>query len=148
MARLATAALVVVAGCQTVETTRGGAVGVEREQRMMVSAQQVDAAAREQYAAVLKESAQKGILEHDSPRAQRVRCRRARRAMNACSWTSPSVRCTGFRPGLAGSIGDLPPVVKHQRWEPCAAPSRPVARRMLLHRGGCAYAAAQAGTRA
>jgi predicted Zn-dependent protease len=73
MAWTALAVSIVVVGCESVQTTRGGAVGVDREQRMIVSAQQVDAAAREQYASVLKESAQKGILNRDSAQAQRVR---------------------------------------------------------------------------
>ncbi len=74
--RLAWLALVMsltIVGCQTVQTTRGGTVGVDREQRMIVSSQQVDAAAREQYAAVLKTSAEKGRLNRDGAEAARVR---------------------------------------------------------------------------
>jgi predicted Zn-dependent protease len=66
-------AAVALGGCQTVQTTRGGTVGVEREQRMFVSAQQVDSAARQQYAAVLKESNQKGQLNRDPAQVERVR---------------------------------------------------------------------------
>lgn len=62
-----------LAGCQTVQTTRGGTVGVDREQRMFVSAAQVDGAAREQYAAVLKESNKKGQLNSDPVLVKRVR---------------------------------------------------------------------------
>lgn len=69
----ALAPLLLIAACQTVQTTRGGAVGVEREQRMFVSANQVDGAAREQYAAVLKESQQKGTLNRDAAQTARVR---------------------------------------------------------------------------
>jgi predicted Zn-dependent protease len=69
----ALAASVLVVACQTVQTTRGGQVGVEREQRMLVSARQVDAAAREQYAAVLKDAGDKGRLNRDTAQAQRVR---------------------------------------------------------------------------
>jgi hypothetical protein len=35
--------------CQTVQTTHGGAVGVQRSQLMMVSAQEVEQASRQQY---------------------------------------------------------------------------------------------------
>jgi predicted Zn-dependent protease len=70
-AALAVSAL--LAGCQTVQTTRGGTVGVDREQRMFVSASQVDGAAREQYAAVLKQSGQKGELNRDPAQTERVR---------------------------------------------------------------------------
>lgn len=69
-----TAALFIV-GCQSVQTTRGGTVGVDREQRMspLVSRAQVDAAARQQYAAMLKESGQKGQLNRDAGQTERVR---------------------------------------------------------------------------
>ena len=69
----ALAASALLAGCQTVQTTRGGTVGVDREQRMFVSASQVDGAAREQYAAVLKQSTQKGELNRDPAQTERVR---------------------------------------------------------------------------
>ena len=55
------------------QTTRGGQVGVEREQQMFVSAGRVEAAAREQYAAVLKDAAEKRQLNRDAAQAQRVR---------------------------------------------------------------------------
>ena len=61
-----------LSACQTVQTTRGGEVGVEREQRMLVPAGQVEAAAREQYAAVLKGAAEKGRLNADRAQARRV----------------------------------------------------------------------------
>lgn len=64
-----------IAGCQTVQTTRGGTVGVSREQSMspLVSQAQVDSAARQQYAAVLKQSGEKGQLNRDSTQTERVR---------------------------------------------------------------------------
>jgi predicted Zn-dependent protease len=64
-----------VTGCQTVQTTRGGTVGVTREQTMspLVSRGQVDAAAQQQYAAVVKESEQKGQLNRDPAQTERVR---------------------------------------------------------------------------
>jgi predicted Zn-dependent protease len=68
-------AVLAVVGCQTVQTTRGGSVGVTRQQQMspLVSAAQVDAAAKQQYVAVLKESGQKGQLNRDSTQTERVR---------------------------------------------------------------------------
>lgn len=71
--RVALAASALLAGCQTVQTTRGGEVGVDREQRMFVSAAQVDGAAREQYAAVLKEASKKEQLNRDAAQTERVR---------------------------------------------------------------------------
>ncbi len=65
----------VVTGCQTVQTTRGGTVGVTREQQMspLVSRAQVDAAASQQYVAVLKQSGEKGQLNRDAAQTERVR---------------------------------------------------------------------------
>ena len=71
--RVVAAAVALLAGCQTVQTTRGGAVGVDREQRMFVSASQVDSTARQQYAAVVKEASQKGQLNRDAAQTERVR---------------------------------------------------------------------------
>jgi predicted Zn-dependent protease len=62
-----------ITGCQTVQTTRGGVVGVERTQRMAVSAQQVDSAARQQYAQILAEADKKGLLNRDARQTERVR---------------------------------------------------------------------------
>jgi predicted Zn-dependent protease len=72
---LALGAVLLAAGCQSVQTTRGGTVGVEREQRMssLVPAAQVDAQARQEYAKVLKEASQKGLLNKDATQTQRVR---------------------------------------------------------------------------
>lgn len=39
-----------ILGCETVRTTQGGAVGVDREQRMSVSAQAIEQSASKQYA--------------------------------------------------------------------------------------------------
>jgi predicted Zn-dependent protease len=66
---------VAITGCESVQTTRGGTVGVTREQLMspLVSRAQVDAAARQQYVAVLKESGQKGQLNRDAAQTERVR---------------------------------------------------------------------------
>jgi predicted Zn-dependent protease len=67
---------VVVTGCQTVQTTRGGAVGVDRQQRMSIltpSPSQVDAAARQQYAEVVGEASKKGVLNRDARQTERVR---------------------------------------------------------------------------
>jgi predicted Zn-dependent protease len=77
--RLAWAAFVAalaITGCQTVETTRGGTVGVDRKQQMSVltpSPQQVDQAARQQYVQVLGEANKKGKLNVDAKQTERVR---------------------------------------------------------------------------
>ena len=69
------AILLVLAGCQTVQTTRSGEVGVDRPQRMssLVSAAQVDATAREQYGEILGEAQKKGQLNRDAAQTERVR---------------------------------------------------------------------------
>ncbi len=75
LAWLAFGVAVAITGCQTVQTTRGGTVGVTRQQQMspLVPAAQVDTAAKQQYVSVLKESGQKGQLNRDSVQTERVR---------------------------------------------------------------------------
>jgi predicted Zn-dependent protease len=71
---LVTAALsgALVAGCQTVETTKAGTVGVDREQRMAVSAEEVDASSKKQYAQMMAEAQKKGVLDRNAAQVQRV----------------------------------------------------------------------------
>ena len=68
----ALAAAALLPGCQTVETTQGGAVGVDREQRMMVSSQEVDAGAKQAYAQMMGEAQKKGVLDKDQAMLKRV----------------------------------------------------------------------------
>jgi predicted Zn-dependent protease len=60
-------------GCQTVETTEGGAVGIDRTQRMMVSAEEVQGGAQQAYAQMMAEARQKGMLDRNPQQVQRVR---------------------------------------------------------------------------
>lgn len=71
-ALLATA-LLALASCETVQTTQGGVVGVNREQRMAVSAEALEQAAREQYAALIAQERQKGTLNRNPAQVERVR---------------------------------------------------------------------------
>lgn len=68
-----TVAAGLLGGCQTVETTKEGAVGVDRQQRMMVSEQDVNAAAQKQYAAMMAEAQKKNALDRDAAQVQRVK---------------------------------------------------------------------------
>lgn len=70
---LAAAAVLMLASCQTVQTTQSGVVGVEREQRMAVSADAIDQAAREQYTALIAKERQKGTLNRNPAQVERVR---------------------------------------------------------------------------
>ena len=67
-----TAALV-LAACQTVQTTQGGTVGVARQQKMAVSAEEIDQSAREQYRQVIAEQEKKGQLNRNAAQVSRVR---------------------------------------------------------------------------
>jgi hypothetical protein len=61
--------------CQTVQTTRGGVVGVDRPQQMSVftpSAAEVDATAQQQYLQVMQGAAHKGALNRDPTQTARV----------------------------------------------------------------------------
>jgi predicted Zn-dependent protease len=60
-------------GCQTVETTQEGAVGVDRQQRMMVSAEEVHASSAKAYSQMMAEAQKKGALDRNAAQVQRVR---------------------------------------------------------------------------
>lgn len=68
----------VAVACQTVQTTGSGAVGVDRGQMMMVSAQEIDQASNQQYQQVLLEARRKNALNRDAALVQRVRAIAAR----------------------------------------------------------------------
>lgn len=76
-APVARAALVTVllalAGCQTVQTTAPGAIGVERKQRMIVSEEQVQQAAGQAYAQELQKARSGGKLNTNPALVQRVK---------------------------------------------------------------------------
>ena len=63
-----------LAGCQAVNTTSGGAVGVERKQYMfsMLSTQQVNQMYEQSYQQTLSEASGKGQLDKNSSNAKRV----------------------------------------------------------------------------
>ncbi|MBK7235444.1 MAG: M48 family metallopeptidase [Sterolibacteriaceae bacterium] len=61
------------AGCQTVQTTQGGTVGVDRKQSMLVSSEQVNQAAVSNYQQVLSESRKKSALNSSAAQTERVR---------------------------------------------------------------------------
>jgi predicted Zn-dependent protease len=67
------AATLVLVSCETVQTTQGGAVGVERQQRMAVSSQEIDQSARQEYAQVVAEENKKGALNRNQTQVSRVR---------------------------------------------------------------------------
>lgn len=66
-------AATITVACQTVQTTAGGAVGVQRSQLMMVSAQEVEQASAQQYQELLAEARRKNALNRDPATVQRVR---------------------------------------------------------------------------
>lgn len=61
--------------CQTVRTTQGGVVGVDREQAMstLVTPAQVDRMAVQQYSATVSEATNKGALNRNAQQVARVR---------------------------------------------------------------------------
>jgi predicted Zn-dependent protease len=64
------AAVAVVAGCG--RTTQAGAVGVERQQLLVVSSKEVDQAAAQQYAKMIGDAQKKGLLDRDPAQVARV----------------------------------------------------------------------------
>ncbi len=67
------ALLVLSAGCQTVETTAPGAVGVDRKQQMLVSEEQVEQAAAQAYQQELEKARAKNVLDSKPDLVRRVR---------------------------------------------------------------------------
>jgi predicted Zn-dependent protease len=61
------------AGCETVDTTKAGAVGVERHQRMAVSSEEVNAGAEKAYSQMMGEAQKKGVLDRDAAQVARVK---------------------------------------------------------------------------
>jgi predicted Zn-dependent protease len=67
------ASAALLSGCQSVETTKEGAVGVDRQQRMMVSAEEVQKSSTQTYAQMMAQAQKKGVLDRDPAQVQRVR---------------------------------------------------------------------------
>jgi len=65
----------VLTACETVQTTQGGLVGVERRQTMssLISASQIDQSAAQAYGQVISEAGKKDQLNRDSAQVERVR---------------------------------------------------------------------------
>src|SRR5687767_15916218 len=61
-----------LSSCQTVDTTKPGVVGVDRDQRMMVSANDVHAGSVKAYAQMMAEAQKKGVLDKDPALVKRV----------------------------------------------------------------------------
>jgi len=66
-------ASLLLTGCETVQTTQGGAVGVDRQQRMMISSAQINAAAEQSYTQTMQQARAKGVLNRDATQVNRVR---------------------------------------------------------------------------
>jgi predicted Zn-dependent protease len=69
-----------LAACQTVQTTQGGEVGVDRKQTMtsLVTSEQVERQAAQEYAQVLAQAQKKGLLNQNPQQVQRVQAVAAR----------------------------------------------------------------------
>ena len=65
-------AAALLSGCQSVDTTKPGVVGVDRDQRMMVSAEEVNAGSAKAYAQMMGEAQKKGVLDKDPAMVKRV----------------------------------------------------------------------------
>jgi predicted Zn-dependent protease len=70
---LAASLSVLLGGCQSVQTTQAGTVGVERKQHMLVSSEQINESAAKAYQQVLQEAAAKGQLNKDPEQVARIR---------------------------------------------------------------------------
>ena len=66
-------AVLALASCQTVQTTQTGAVGVDRQQTMMLSAAEVNRGAEQAYLQATRQAAQRGALNRNTAEVHRVR---------------------------------------------------------------------------
>lgn len=64
---------VLLAGCQSVQTTQPGVVGVSRQQSMLVSSSAVNSSAEKAYRQVMTDAARKGQLDRDPQQLARIR---------------------------------------------------------------------------
>jgi predicted Zn-dependent protease len=69
---VAAASLATLQGCETVQTTTAGAVGVTRKQQMSISREQVDQQSAVAYSQMRQEASQKRILNNDPAMLARV----------------------------------------------------------------------------
>jgi predicted Zn-dependent protease len=67
------ASLLAAAGCQTVQTTQPGVVGVDRPQSMLVSSAEVNASAEKAYQQLVAGATKKGQANRDPVQVERVR---------------------------------------------------------------------------
>jgi len=65
--------MLMLASCQTVQTTQSGTVGVDRKQTMMLSATEVNNAAAQAYLQTMKQASGKSALNRDPGQVNRVR---------------------------------------------------------------------------
>ena len=77
-----------LAGCETVQTTQGGVVGVDRKQSMLVSSAEVNQAAAQEYQKVLAQARQQGKLDRNPQQVQRVRAITRRLVPHTASFRS------------------------------------------------------------
>jgi predicted Zn-dependent protease len=66
-------ATLMLAACQSVQTTQSGTVGVERRQSMVLSSAEVNRASAQTYQKTLQEAARKGALNRNAAQVRRVR---------------------------------------------------------------------------
>lgn len=71
-------AVLALAGCQTVNTTQPGVVGVSRSQNMLLPSKQINDSAQKAYVQTIQQAAQKGLLNRDPATVARVRAVAAR----------------------------------------------------------------------
>lgn len=72
-AGLLATALLAMGACETVQTTQGGVVGVDRQQRMAISSEQIEAESNKEYKELIAEARQKGLLNRNATQVNRVR---------------------------------------------------------------------------
>lgn len=77
-----------LAACETVQTTQPGVVGVNRQQTMLVSDQEITQAAAQEYRKTISDAQAKGTLDRNASYVQRVRSILARLIPQTASFRS------------------------------------------------------------
>lgn len=70
---LLAASVLALVSCETVQTTQDGVVGVDRQQKMAISAESIEQASAKEYAQLIAEERQKGALNRNPAQVNRVR---------------------------------------------------------------------------
>ena len=159
-----------LASCESVQTTQGGTVGVDRKQMMVISSQEITQAAQKEYSQLVAEQSRKGALNRNQAQYNRVRAIAARLIQqtpvfrsDAANWTwevnvfsSPEVNAwcmpggkiavyTGLLDKIQPTDDELAEVIGHEMAHALREHARERASEQAVAGAGISILAAAAG---